>query len=160
MVTLVYDYRNVISVLNEARVYNDSEPVAEAVKRLAGERDSERARYHAVAVQLLEEKKRGAQLEREILRLSAAPGASFVWRGTDKPPLPSEVRSVGEPEVADDQARLRLSRQRRELRRLNEKQRLFKLENEHLTRHVEDLTAALLGERRARRIAESINDAG
>ncbi len=101
-------------------------------------------------------------LESEVLRLSTPPGSSFVMRPDGKPGLgvsPYSDQTVVHPqkpaESQKDELHARAGRQRREIRRLNQSQRMMKLEVTVLRRTNEDLVGKLLEQNKYIRLLEA-----
>lgn len=151
-----------IAALKTAMVYHDGEPLSSAIVRLVGERDSERRRSRGWPEKLHDASKQIKQLESEVLRLSSPPGSSFQWDGVQGKPLlagPGWVRWESVPAAAPvpDESKLhaRCGRQRRELRRLNQNNRLMRAELQIAQRQNEDLGVHCVDQQRRIRILES-----
>jgi len=144
-----------VEVLKAAKCYNDSEPLAESIKRLAAERDTERARAESARLGSLELRKKISSLESEVFRLTAPKGAAIAY-------TPNGPKTCGQsfsappppPASVPDPTRARCGRQRRELRRLNQSQLLLKLQLERQETVCESLMRELLNARDALRVAE------
>lgn len=152
------DEEEVVTLLRAAGVYNDAEPLVCSVKRLLDERASERKRAErhqtaeaAACIQVRDHIKRIARLESEILRLSTPPGSPIGWNGKEGPQRhPNPLPEVAAP----DPDRSRIGRQRRELRRLNQRLRFLALQLDRQEHVTESVLQDLLATRAALRIAQ------
>lgn len=152
----------IVEVLKAAKCFSDSEPTWKSVQRIVGERDTERSYAEKLRKQItaasereVELNKRIKRLESEILRIQAPAGASYGHNG-DRP-IPS-FKPLPLPEVdTEEPLRARCGRQRRELRRLNQRQRLAALQLEKQEHTTEALVVELLATRSALRVAEAVN---
>lgn len=145
---------------------NRRESLDTNIRNLIGALETERIRVRARLAELHQANARIAALEKELLRVQAPPGTPFVWtsdgpkpQGWTCPPLPTQPEpEKEEPQTQEDNLRARCGRQRRELRRINQRHRLVILERDNAARALDDALEALVNERRSRRLAESIND--
>ncbi len=149
-------------VLKAAGYENATIPLHLLLQQVVSDLETSRQLRELIDGDMTEARDRLRQLELEVTRLSAPPGTSFSWIN-GKPvasvcvnfPQPDPQAEASAP--AEDE-RPRVSRQRRELRRLNQSQRMMKLELDHANRLNEDLSAMLLQLRKAYRVEESLRE--
>lgn len=152
----------IASALIKANCYNDGEPLRFSIDRLVGERDTEReyskklrAMLTAASEREVELNKRIKRLESELLRVQAPVGTSFGFK--DGKTVPQGWKQPPLPELPEEEPlRARCGRQRRELRRLNQSQRLLKLQLDKQERTTEDVLKELLDTRAALRVSQAL----
>lgn len=102
----------------------------------------------------------------DILRVSTVPFPlsqnedGYVWVETDNPTSPSGKYGWVKwtpAELEESALKARVGKQRRELRRLNQSNRVLRLERDKAVSVLEEATALLLETRRRLRVAEAIN---
>lgn len=128
-------------------VFATGASLSEGVTRFAAAQQKARS-IHAKHMTELE--KRIAVAEREVQRLSTPAGSAYTYR-VDGPHSEQTVKRT----TQRDELHARASRQRREIRRLNQSQRTMKLESQVLRRTNEDLVEKLIDQNKMIRMLES-----